>query len=94
MFVVDTFLTIISNPSPFVGQPARYRQPWAPAIPSALGVSRSTMLPMVNAAMPGSIKAEHEGASEQGVDIKTNPATPVKVEGNSVSPGRGSARDE
>jgi hypothetical protein len=51
------------------------------------------MHPMVQATLPAGIKVE-DGSSDHGVDIKTNPATPVKKEDNSVSPGRGSARDE
>lgn len=77
-----------------MGQPTRYRQPWAPAVPSTLGMSSSAVLPMVQAAMPGSVKIEHEGASEHGADLKTNPATPVQAEDNSVSPGRGSTPNE
>jgi hypothetical protein len=77
-----------------MGQPTRYRQPWAPAVPSTLGMSSSAVLPVVQATMPGGIKVEHEGTSDQGADLKTNPATPVKAEDNSVSPGRGSTHNE
>lgn len=75
-------------------QPGRYRQPWAPAVPSTLGMTRSGTNPMAQTGMPGAMKAEHDGASDQGVEAKTNPATPVKIEEASTSPSRGSARDE
>ncbi|KAF2180023.1 hypothetical protein K469DRAFT_640229 [Zopfia rhizophila CBS 207.26] len=68
--------------------------PWAPAVPSTLGTSRSGMYPMAQTALPAGIKIDQDGTSDHGVEIKTNPATPVKVEDTSVSPGRGSIRDE
>jgi hypothetical protein len=43
-----------------------YRPPWAPAVPSTLGPARPVMY--------------HTSQAENGVDVKTNPATPVKVE--------------
>ena len=67
---------------------ARYRQPWAPAIPSTLGMSRPVMQPMAHA---GGLRAE-DGGSEHGAD-NTTPATPVKEE-NSTSPTRRSGTDE
>ncbi|KAF2871429.1 hypothetical protein BDV95DRAFT_494323 [Massariosphaeria phaeospora] len=68
----------------------RYRAPWAPAVPSTLGMSRPAMHSL---AQVGGVKVE-DGASDHGIDIKTNPATPVKLDGESVSPHRGSGRDE
>jgi hypothetical protein len=53
-----------------------YRPPWAPAVPSTLGTARPTMYHMTQ---PGAMKSE-DGVSENDVDVKTNPATPVKVE--------------
>jgi hypothetical protein len=58
-----------------------YRPPWAPAVPSTLGTTRPTVYQMAQA---GAIKSE-DGVSENGVDTKTNPATPVKVEARSAS---------
>jgi hypothetical protein len=57
-------------------------------------MSSSAVLPTVQAAMPANIKVEHEGGSDHGADLKTNPATPVKVDDNSVSPARGSTHNE
>lgn len=67
-----------------------HRQPWAPAVPSTLGPARPSMYQMTQG---GGIKSE-DGASENGVDIKTNPTTPVKVEDTSVSPNRPSGRED
>ena len=49
---------------------------------------------MVQPAMAGGIKFEQEVGSDHGADVKTNPATPVKVDENSASPSRGSNHDE
>ncbi|KAH7395206.1 hypothetical protein DE146DRAFT_633548 [Phaeosphaeria sp. MPI-PUGE-AT-0046c] len=62
-----------------------YRPPWAPTVPSTLGTARPAMY---HAGQTGAIKSE-DGASENGVDVKTNPATPVKTDARS-----GSGRDE
>ncbi|KAH7068780.1 hypothetical protein BKA63DRAFT_422342 [Paraphoma chrysanthemicola] len=67
-----------------------YRPPWAPAVPSTLGTARPTMY---HAVQGGAIKSE-DGTSENGVDVKTNPATPVKNEDRSATPGHHSGRDE
>jgi hypothetical protein len=67
-----------------------YRPPWAPAVPSTLGTARPTVYHMTQA---GAMKSD-DGVSENGVDVKTNPATPVKVESGSASPGRHSGRDD
>ena len=53
-------------------------------------MSRSAIHPVIQAG----IKVEHDGASEHGAEIKTTPATPVKMEDTSGSPNRLSARDE
>jgi hypothetical protein len=66
-----------------------YRPPWAPAVPSTLGTSRPTMYHSTQA---GAIRNE-DATSENGVEGKTNPATPVKVD-TSDSPGRQSARND
>lgn len=65
-------------------QRGAYRQPWAPAVPSSLGTSRQTVYQM---SQNGAVQSD-EGTSDRGVDIKTNPATPVKAENKSDSPGR------
>jgi hypothetical protein len=65
-------------------QRGNYRQPWAPAVPSSLGTSRQAVYQM---SQNGAVQSE-EGASDRGVEIQTNPATPVKVEIKSDSPGR------
>lgn len=65
-----------------------YRPPWAPAVPSTLGTSRPTMYPVAHA---GGLRSE-DGASEHG-GVKTNPATPIKVEGSS-SPARHAVRND
>jgi hypothetical protein len=57
-----------------------YRPPWAPAVPSTLGTTRPTVYHMAQA---GAIRSE-DGVSENGVEVKTNPATPVKVEDKST----------
>ena len=68
-------------------QRSAYRQPWAPAIPSTLGTSRPAVYQM---AQPGAVKSD-DGVSEHGIDIKTNPATPIKSDNKADSPAR---RDE
>jgi hypothetical protein len=65
-------------------QRGAYRQPWAPAIPSTLGTSRPAMYQM---AQPGAAKSD-DGVSEHGIDIHTNPATPVKADNKADSPVR------
>lgn len=77
-----------------MGQPTRYRQPWAPTIPSTLGMPGATMHSMVPNNLTGGVKLDQDKASDHGVENKTNPATPVKVEDKSVSPSRLSTRDE
>ena len=67
-----------------------YRQPWAPQVPSTLGTARPTTYYM---SQPGGITSD-DGASEHGIEVKTNPATPVKVEAASSSPGRTAARED
>ncbi|CAO2654650.1 Nn.00g113830.m01.CDS01 [Neocucurbitaria sp. VM-36] len=67
-----------------------YRQPWAPAVPSTLGPSRPNTYHMTQG---GAIKSD-DGTSENGVDIKTNPATPVKADDKTTSPNRPNGRDE
>jgi hypothetical protein len=67
-----------------------YRPPWAPAVPSTLGTARPTVYHMTPA---GALKSE-DGVSENGIDVKTNPATPVKVEARPASPSRHSGRDD
>jgi hypothetical protein len=57
-----------------------YRPPWAPAVPSTLGTARPTVYHMAQA---GAIRSE-DGVSENGVEVKSNPATPVKVEDKSA----------
>lgn len=76
-----------SNPA-YMPPSARYRQPWAPAIPSTLGMSRPVMHPIAHAS---GLRAE-DGGSEHGADIKTTPATPVKEE--HTSPTRRSGSEE
>lgn len=58
------------------------RQPWSPPVPSTLGPARSYYMPQ-----GGPIKSE-DGVSENGLDVKTNPATPVKADDKSTSPSR------
>ena len=65
-------------------QRGAYRQPWAPAIPSTLGTSRPAVYQL---AQSGAVKSD-DGASEQGIDTKTNPATPVKADKTADSPAR------
>ncbi|KAH8728641.1 hypothetical protein GQ44DRAFT_608986 [Phaeosphaeriaceae sp. PMI808] len=67
-----------------------YRAPWAPAVPSTLGTARPTVYHITQA---GAIKSE-DGASENGVDAKTTPTTPVKVEDRPASPTRHSGLDD
>ncbi|KAJ8107938.1 hypothetical protein OPT61_g8523 [Boeremia exigua] len=57
-------------------QRSAYRQPWAPAVPSTLGTTRPAVY---QAAQPGAVKSD-DGLSEHGVDVTTNPATPVKAD--------------
>ena len=72
----------------FMQQRGGYRQPWAPAVPSTLGPSRPNTYMMQG----GAIKSE-DGVSDNGVDIKTNPATPVKADDKTISPNRPSGRE-
>ncbi|KAI4714252.1 hypothetical protein J4E89_001702 [Alternaria sp. Ai002NY15] len=58
------------------------RQPWSPPVPSTLGPARSYYMPQ-----GGPIKSD-DGVSENGLDVKTNPATPVKADDKSTSPSR------
>jgi hypothetical protein len=67
-----------------------YRQPWAPQVPSTLGTVRPTTYYM---AQQGGITSD-DGASENGVEVKTNPATPVKADAGSSSPGRAASRED
>lgn len=67
-----------------------YRQPWAPAVPSTLGPSRPSVYHMTQG---GAVKSD-DGTSDRGADIKNDPATPIKGEEKSSSPGRQSGRDE
>ncbi|KAF2273047.1 uncharacterized protein EI97DRAFT_193193 [Westerdykella ornata] len=84
-----------SNGTPFVGQPPRYRQPWAPAIPSTLGMSHSVMPTVAHATIPGGyVKTEQGDSSDRGPDVKADPATPVKKDNGSVSPNTDSTRDD
>lgn len=68
-------------------QRGNYRQPWAPAVPSTLGTSRPAVYQM---AQSGAVKSD-DGASEEGIDSKATPATPVKSDSKADSPAR---RDE
>jgi hypothetical protein len=43
--------------------------------------------------MSAGLNQEHD-ESDHGVEIRTNPVTPVKVEESSASPSHTSARDE
>lgn len=67
-----------------------YRQPWAPTVPSTLGPSRPSMYHMTQA---DGVKSEG-GSSDNGVDIKTNPATPIKADDKTLSPSRPSGCDD
>lgn len=66
-----------------------YRQPWAPTVPSTLGPARPGMYPVAQGGA-----ANEDGASENGVEAKTNPATPVKVDTKASSPSLPNGRDE
>ncbi|KAF2121129.1 hypothetical protein BDV96DRAFT_204488 [Lophiotrema nucula] len=88
----ELFLQGQSNPGPFVQQQPRFRTPWAPAVPSTLGMSRS-MSSMVQTAMPTGIKVDQDGSSDHSNE-KANPATPIKVEDHAISPNRMSTRGE
>ncbi|KAF2736141.1 hypothetical protein EJ04DRAFT_174654 [Polyplosphaeria fusca] len=84
-----------NNPIAHMPQQNRFRGPWTPTVPSTLGMSRSAMNPMVQMIVPGGgIKVDHDGTSEHGIEIKTNPATPVKVEESTVSPSHLSTRGD
>jgi hypothetical protein len=74
----------------FMNQQHTQRLPWAPQVPSTLGPARPSVYYMPKG---GPIKSD-DGASENGVDNKTNPATPVKAEDKSSSPSRHSARND
>jgi hypothetical protein len=67
-----------------------YRAPWAPTVPSTLGPTRSGMYQHT---LTGPITSD-DGVSENGVDVKTAPATPVKLEDRSASPSKHSGRDD
>jgi hypothetical protein len=66
------------------------RQPWSPPVPSTLGPTRSSLYYMPQG---GPIKSE-DGTLENGVEVKTNPATPVKSDDKSASPSRFSSRND
>ncbi|KAF2703607.1 hypothetical protein K504DRAFT_392091 [Pleomassaria siparia CBS 279.74] len=85
----DRFLTMSPDDQNAANEFELFLQaPWAPTIPSTLGVNRA-IHPMAQAG----IKIEHEGSSDHGTESKTTPATPIKME-DGGSPGRISARDE
>ncbi len=92
----DRYLTIsppgtqgaINEFEMFIQRP--FRQPWTPTIPSTLGPSRPTMYHMAQ----GNTLKSDESASDHGVDIKTNPATPIKADDNSASPSQRSGHEE
>lgn len=67
-----------------------YRPPWAPAVPSTLGTSRPTMYHM---SQTGTMKSD-DGVSENGVNIKTSPATPIKADDTTTSPSQRAGRDD
>lgn len=67
-----------------------YRQPWAPTVPSTLGPARP---PTYHTTQGGALDNE-DGASEQDIEAKTNPATPVKTEDKNASPSRHSGHDD
>ena len=73
-------------------QPAgRFRAPWAPTVPSALGMSRPPLQPVAPNTV--AVKVENENApAGPDTDMKT-PATPVKVD-NPASPGDESIRED
>jgi len=90
----ELFLQGQTNPGPYMQPQARFRGPWTPAVPSTLGMSRS-MSSMVQTAMPTGINIDHDGSSvDHGIEIKTNPATPVKVDHDTISPSRLSTRGD
>lgn len=66
-----------------------YRQPWAPTVPSTLGPAR----PATYHTSQGE-PANEDVASEQEVNTKTNPATPVKAEDNTASPSHSAGHDD
>ncbi|KAF2747911.1 hypothetical protein M011DRAFT_401749 [Sporormia fimetaria CBS 119925] len=71
------------------------KYPWAPAIPSTLAMSSSVMHPLSQPTMSGGFgSVDQDGSSERVLDVKTNPATPVKKESGTGSPSQNSARDE
>jgi hypothetical protein len=76
----------------FMNQAQGQRLPWAPPVPSTLGPARPSVYYMPKG---GPIKSD-DGASENGngVEVKTNPATPVKADDKSSSPSRVSARND
>lgn len=76
-----------------MSQPGRYRQPWAPAIPSTLGMPGATVHSMVPNNLTGGVKLEQDKASDYGTETKTVPATPVKVDEKTVSPSRPSTHE-
>ncbi|KAJ5030140.1 hypothetical protein J3E72DRAFT_392201 [Bipolaris maydis] len=66
------------------------RQPWSPPVPSTLGPARSSVYYMPQG---GPIKSD-DSTSENGVEVKTSPATPVKADDKSASPSRFSNRND
>ncbi|KAF1948380.1 hypothetical protein CC80DRAFT_431696 [Byssothecium circinans] len=79
----ELFLQGQANQAPYMPSSARFRPPFAPTVPSTLGMSRSAMHSI---AYNSGMKIE-DGASEPGAEIKTTPATPIKEEA-SGSPTR------
>lgn len=67
-----------------------YRQPWAPTVPSTLGPARPAMYHTTQ----GGAVDNDDVASKQGIEVKTNPATPVKAEVENASPSHHSGRDD
>ncbi|KAF2010012.1 hypothetical protein BU24DRAFT_400627 [Aaosphaeria arxii CBS 175.79] len=89
----EMFLQRQSNGAPFVPN-QRYRQPYAPAVPSTLGTARPTMPPMLLSAAQVPGKAGRDGSDDEGVENKPSPATPAKTAASSSSPARESGREE
>ncbi|PVH94928.1 hypothetical protein DM02DRAFT_660611 [Periconia macrospinosa] len=85
----EAYMQEQANHTAYLAPAARYRQPWAPAIPSTLGMSRSTMQSVAHT--PG-LRAVDNGA-EPAAEVKATPATPIKEEA-SASPARRSSHDE
>ncbi|CAI6342290.1 unnamed protein product [Periconia digitata] len=85
----EVYLQEQANPSSYLAPAARYRQPWAPAVPSTLGMARPSMHSMAHSS---GIRTIDDGA-ESGAEIQAEPATPIKEE-PSTSPARRSGNDE